>query len=48
MKDKKLIYDTDSSVWTWGQYKLINLTIDDPQFSSILATCNLQGKNLKK
>jgi hypothetical protein len=40
-KDKKLLYKADDGIWTYGKYKLINLTAEDSYFTEILEICNL-------
>ncbi|MCP4650352.1 MAG: hypothetical protein GY853_09785 [PVC group bacterium] len=37
---RKLTYNIEQESWTWGKYKLINLTTSDSRFGDILAYIN--------
>ena len=40
VQNKKLIYNYDENCWTWGRYRLNNLTDIDSYFSAILSLIN--------
>ena len=40
MQGRKLTYNVEQESWTWGKFKLVNLTTSDSYFSTILSYIN--------